>query len=138
LVHEYAVETPTILALRVGRQARAAYVFRLDEWQVAAAREAGLPDSALLALAAISGAAYGPRRDEWVSLTHRVMEAFGKGYRWWYRATSLLEQRGFIQCRRGPGRLPRYRLLQQPSAASYPPMQTDEPGALHACALEGQ
>jgi hypothetical protein len=138
LFHEYAVETPTILALRMGRQARAAYVFRLDEWQLAAAREAGLPDSALLALAAISSAAYGPRRDEWVSLTHRVMEAFGKGYRWWYRATSLLEQRGFIQCRRGPGRLPRYRLLKQPDAASYRLKQLDEPVSLNERAFDGQ
>jgi hypothetical protein len=110
MVREVAVQTPTIIALKTRQQLKATYVFRLAEDQVAGARDAGLPDSALLALAAISGAAYGPRREEWVSLSPRVTEAFGKGYRWWHRATTLLEKRGFIQCERAAGRLPRYRL----------------------------
>lgn len=112
MVREVAVQIPTVQALRARRQVRAAYVFRLVEGQVSAARDAGLPDSALLALAAISGAAYGARGEKWVSLSPRVIEAFGKGYRWWHRATAMLEQAGFLRCERHAGRLPRYRLVR--------------------------
>lgn len=110
MVKEVAFRTPTVQALGERRQTKAAYVFRLAEDQVAAAKMARLPDSALLALAAISGAAYGARGDSWVCLSPRVTDAFGKGYRWWHRATAALEQAGFLRCERHPGRLPRYRL----------------------------
>jgi hypothetical protein len=112
-----AVDTPTLRALTDSRRLKADYVFRLTEHQVKVGREVGLPDSALLALAAISGAAYGDRSQKWVTLPQRTTDAFGRGYKWWHRATSALEQAGLIQCERHPGRLPRYRLLSTESPA---------------------
>jgi hypothetical protein len=120
MVKDVPFQTPTLGALMDRRKAKPAYVFRLAEDQVAAAKMAKLPDSALLALAAISGAAYGSRGDSWVSLPARTTEAFGKGYRWWHRATTHLEQQGFIRCERSAGRLPRYRLVNSQRVTADP------------------
>lgn len=111
MLHEIAVDIPTVQALTESRRLKSAYVFRLTEHQVRVTREFRLPDSALLALAAISGAAYGDRSQTWVTLPQRTTDSFGKGYRWWHRATTTLEQAGLISCERHAGRLPRYRLL---------------------------
>lgn len=109
---EIPVETLTVKRLKAQREVRSPYVFRLTEAQLEAARDAGLPDSALLAMAAIAGAAYGARGETWVSLSSRVIDSYGKGYRWWHRATDRLERAGFLECQRQPGRTPRYRLCK--------------------------
>ena len=98
-----------IKAERLGRQEKW-YVFRLDAVTVMKARDLKLPDSALIALAAIEAAAYGARRNDWVTLPSRTLDAFARGFRWWYRATTKLEAVGLIECQRRSGRLPRYRL----------------------------
>lgn len=109
------IETATIKQLKSLRGPRKdkLYVFRLDAQQVQRARQLNLPDSALLALAAIEAAAYGSRRQAWVTLPHDTVDAFGRGFRWWHRATSKLEQAGLIECQRHVGRLPRYRLKKR-------------------------
>jgi hypothetical protein len=109
---ERPVDTPTLKKLKALRQRRLAqpYVYRLTDEQVLHARRQGLPDSALLALAAISAAAYGARGDDWVTLPARTVDAIGRGYRWWHRATDALQTAGLLECRRHVGRLPRYRL----------------------------
>lgn len=110
-----AVDTKTIQKIKAQRGARMdkLYVFRLEASQVQRARDLDLPDSALIALAAIDAAAYGARRSEWVTLPARTIDAFGRGFRWWHRATSKLEQAGLIECQRHAGRLPRYRLKKR-------------------------
>ena len=109
-------DTPTTARIREQRQARSLYVFRLDEAQVAIARRRGLPDSALLALGAIAGAAYGERGTAWVTIPPRTTACFGRGYRWWLRATNALEKERLIEVERHSGRHPRYRLLATPQA----------------------
>jgi len=106
------VDTPTLKHLKALRQRRMTqtYVYRLTDEQVRRARGDDLPDSALLALAAITAAAYGARRRDWVTLPARTVDAIGRGYRWWHRATSALQAAGLIECERHVGRLPRYRL----------------------------
>jgi hypothetical protein len=110
-----AVDTETIKQLKAERVVRKdkLYVFRLDSVQVQQARQLNLPDSALIALAAIDAAAYGGRRNEWITLPMRTVDAFGRGFRWWHRATSKLEQAGLIECQRHSGKLPRYRLKKR-------------------------
>ena len=56
------------------------YVFRLEARQVQKARELDLPDSALIALAAINAAAFGARRNDWITLPPRTVDAFGRGF----------------------------------------------------------
>ncbi len=109
------IETETLKQLKSMRGTRKdkLYVFRLDALQVQRARKLDLPDSALLALAAIEAAAYGSRRLAWVTVPHDTVDAFGRGFRWWHRATSKLEQAGLIECQRHSGRLPRYRLKKR-------------------------
>ena len=104
------VDTPTVMAIRARQESRRLYVFRLDEAQVTTARGQRLPDSALMALAAISGAAYGARQGDWVTVPPRTMDCYGRSYRWWLRATTALQCAGLIEVRRHPGRQPRYRL----------------------------
>jgi len=109
---EMAVDTTTLQQLKAQRGVRhdKLYVFRLDSAQVQLARERDLPDSALIALAAIEAAAYGGRRNDWITLPTCTLDAFARGFRWWHRATSKLEKVGLIECQRHVGRLPRYRL----------------------------
>lgn len=102
--------TPTVAAILERQRSRRVYVFRLDEAQVAKARSQKLPDSALMALAAVSGASYGSREGEWVTLPPRTMDCYDRSYRWWLRATTALQAAGLIEVRRHPGRQPRYRL----------------------------
>lgn len=101
-----------IKAQRLGRQEKV-YVYRLDAVMVQQARDLNLPDSALIALAAIEAAAYGARRQDWITLPTRTVDAFARGFRWWHRATSKLEEAGLIECQRHSGRLPRYRLKKR-------------------------
>ena len=106
------IQTETIRQIkaeRLGRQEKL-YVFRLDAVMVQRARDLNLPDSALIALAAIEAAAYGTRRNDWITLPPRTVDAFARDFRWWHRATSKLEEAGLIECQRHSGRLPRYRL----------------------------
>ena len=107
------IDTPTIQLLRTeGKERRThRYVFRLTDDQVDAARAQGLPDSSLVALAAITAAAYGERSGLWVTVPARTTDCLSRGYRWWHRATERLEQAGLIECQRHAGRLPRYRLV---------------------------
>jgi hypothetical protein len=111
----HAVDTPTIRVLRASRSERAArqYVFRLTDVQVDVARKMELPDSCLVALAAITAAAYGERSGHWVTLPARTLDCMRRDFRWWHRATTKLEGAGLIQCERHVGRLPRYRLATQ-------------------------
>lgn len=111
MTREVVFDTPMVQALKAKRTSKRGYVFRLTDEQVAAVRRARLPDSALLALSAIAGAAFGSRSEDWVTLPPRTMDAFGRGYRWWHTATSKLEVAGLIECRRHVGRAPRYRLV---------------------------
>lgn len=114
-MQERPVDTPTIKVLRASKKERAvrAYVFRLTDEQFAVARVQGLPDSSLIALAAITAAAYGERSGQWVTLPVRTVDCMRRGFRWWHRATAKLEQAGLIECERHAGRLPRYRLARQ-------------------------
>lgn len=114
-IQEMAIQTETLKKIRAQRLARREkqYVFRLDAQQVQRARELDLPDSALIALAAIDAAAYGSRRNDWVTLPTKTIDAFARGFRWWHRATTKLEQTGLIECQRHSGRLPRYRLKKR-------------------------
>ena len=114
-IQEMAIQTETLKRLRAQRSMRRdkLYVFRLDAQQVQRARELDLPDSALIALAAIDAAAYGHRRNDWVTLPSQTVDAFARGFRWWHRATTKLEQAGLIECQRHSGRLPRYRLKKR-------------------------
>ena len=108
------VETETTRALKAKRKAMETstyYAFHLTAEQVAAMRDRGLPDSAVLAFAAIVGAAYGVRTGEWVALQGRTLDCFRRDYRWWARATTLLEGAGLLECQRHTGRMPRYRLV---------------------------
>lgn len=109
------IDTETLRQLKAQRTVRKdkQYVFRMEASQVQKARELDLPDSALIALAAIDAAAYGARHSDWVTLPARTIDAFGRGFRWWHRATSKLEQAGLIECQRHAGRLPRYRLKKR-------------------------
>jgi len=110
---ETRVDTPTTAALRgkaEGRKAKG-YMFTLTEDQMHAAKAKRVPGSALLALAAINGAAYGARQTEWVMLSRRTLDCFPHDYRWRHRATAVLEVAGLVECQRHPGRMPRYRLL---------------------------
>lgn len=79
------IDTETLRQLKAQRTVRKdkLYVFRLEASQVQRARDLDLPDSALIALAAIDAAAYGARRSEWVTLPARTIDAFGRGFRWW-------------------------------------------------------
>ena len=106
------IDTETLRQLKAKRPVRKdkQYVFRLEASQVQRARELDLPDSALIALAAIDAAAFGMRRNDWVTLPPCTVDAFGRGFRWWHSATSKLEEAGLIECQRHAGRLPRYRL----------------------------
>jgi hypothetical protein len=52
----------------------------------------------------------GVRRNDWITLPPRTIDAFARGFRWWHRATSKLEKVGLIDCQRHTGKLPRYRL----------------------------
>ena len=112
LTNGIPIDTETLRQLKAQRPVRKdkQYVFRLEASQVQKARELDLPDSALIALAAIEAAAFGARRNDWVTLPPRTIDAFGRGFRWWHRATSKLEEAGLIECQRHAGRLPRYRL----------------------------
>ena len=112
LTNGMPIDTETLRQLKAQRTVRKykQYVFRLEASQVQRARELDLPDSALIALAAIDAAAYGARRNDWITLPPRTVDAFGRGFRWWHRATSKLEEAGLIECQRHAGRLPRYRL----------------------------
>lgn len=114
------IDTETLRQLKAKRPVRKdkQYVFRLEASQVQRARELDLPDSALIALAAIDAAAFGMRRNDWVTLPPRTVDAFGRGFRWWHRATSKLEEAGLIECQRHAGRLPRYRLKKVGPGAS--------------------
>ena len=109
------IDTETLRQLKAQRTVRKdkQYVFRLEASQVQKARELDLPDSALIALAAIDAAAYGARHSDLVTLPARTIDAFARGFRWWHRATSKLEQAGLIECQRHTGRLPRYRLKKR-------------------------
>lgn len=91
-----------------------------DQQQLAVqhARNLDLPDSALIALAAIDAFAYGARRNDWITLPPRTVDAFGRGFRWWHRATSKLEEAGLIECQPHAVRLPRYRLKKVGPGAS--------------------
>jgi len=109
------VDTPTVMAIRARQESRRLYVFRLDEAQVAAARGQRLPDSAVIALAAISGASYGARQGDWVTVPPRTMDCYGRSYRWWLRATTALQRAGLIEVVRHSGRQPRYRLKVSPA-----------------------
>ena len=114
-IQEMAIQTETLKRIKAQRLVRREkqYVFRLDAQQVQRARELDLPDSALIALAAIDAAAYGSRRSDWVTLPTKTIDAFARGFRWWQRATTKLEQAGLIECQRHSGRLPRYRLKKR-------------------------
>ena len=114
-IQEMAIQTETLKRIKAQRMVRREkqYVFRLDAQQVQRARELDLPDSALIALAAIDAAAYGSRRSDWVTLPTKTIDAFARGFRWWHRATTKLEQAGLIECQRHSGRLPRYRLKKR-------------------------
>ncbi|WP_396430288.1 hypothetical protein [Limnohabitans sp.] len=116
---EMAFDTTTLQQLKAQRGIRQdkLYVFRLDSAQVQRARELNLPDSALIALAAIEAAAYGVRRNDWITLPPRTIDAFARGFRWWHRATSKLEKVGLIECQRHTGKLPRYRLKKAGAGA---------------------
>ena len=109
---ETMFETTATLEIKARQRARPSYVFRLDETQASMARQKGLPDSALIALAAITAAAFGDRSASWVTLSDRTMTCFDRGFRWWHRATSQLVAADLIECQRHPGRLPRYRLKE--------------------------
>ena len=64
---ERRVDTPTTAALRdkAGGRKGSSYVFSLTEKQMHTAIAKAVPGSALLALAAINGAAYEPPRYSW-------------------------------------------------------------------------
>ena len=111
---EKMVDTPTTAELkgkRVGRKANG-YIFTLTEGQMLRAIAKGVPGTALMALAAITGAAYGGRQADWVTLSPRTLACFPHNYRWWHRATTALEVAGLVECKRNPGRMPRYRLAK--------------------------
>lgn len=112
LTNVMPIDTETLRQLKAQRTVRKdkQYVFRLEASQVQRARELDLPDRALIVLAAIDAAAFGARRNDLVTLPPRTVDAFGRGFRWWHRATSKLEEAGLIECQRHAGRLPRYRL----------------------------
>lgn len=114
-IQEMAIQTETLKRLRAQRSMRREklYVYRLNAQQVQRARELDLPNSALIALAAIDAAAYGYRRNDWVTLPTQTVDAFARGFQWWHRATTKLEQAGLIECQRHSGRLTRYRLKKR-------------------------
>ena len=121
-MEEQMVDTPTTLTLKAQQRTQlqpdSHYTFWLNEDQLVALRRHDLPDSAALALAAITGAAYGARKADWIILSPRTMDAYQRGYRWWLRATKALEVAGLIECQRHAGRMPRYRVVVQPKARS--------------------
>ena len=125
-----AVDTPTIEALRASKTDRAMrqYVFRLTDTQVGAVRALGLPDSSLVALAAIAAASYGERCGQWVTLPARTVDCVQRGFRWWHRATSHLERAGLIESQRHVGRLPRYRLVAKQATQGGPVRSSQEAG----------
>ena len=106
-------DTPVTESIKDNHKAKPLYVFRLDEEQVSNVRQLKLPDSALVAYAAITAAAYGDRANSWVTLSPRTMDSVGRGFRWWHNATSALERVGLIEVQRHPGRLPRYKLKRR-------------------------
>ncbi len=110
---ETPAQTPTLAALRARATARGAkeYWFFLTSGDVQAS--AALGDAAVLAYALIRAAAWGPRANDWVKLTHRAADCMARGYRWWHGATSRLERAGLIEVQRQRGREPRYRLVQR-------------------------
>lgn len=116
------IETTTTSELKASRRARRSrtYMFMLTEDQMLAAAGKKLPAAAFLALAAISGAAFGCRKAQWVTLSARTQACLPHDYRWWHRATTALCRAGLVECQRHPGRLPRYRLLCDAHGAGRP------------------
>ena len=101
-------ETPVSPRERTKAKARRPYRFHLNDEELAAASQLG--DAPALAYAVIRAAAWGPRESEWVMVVSRASAALGRGYRWWYSATTKLQAAGLLEVQRVRGREARYRV----------------------------
>ena len=108
-IEEVLVETPTTSRLKA--KPKAEYGFSLREGEIRRFRDKGLPPSALLAFAAIKGAIKASG-EEWAALSHRTLDIFDFPTVWWRLNVRRLEDAGFIECDRQPGKLRRYRLVK--------------------------
>lgn len=108
-IREVRVDTPTLAGRRAAlEQRRTRYRFVLDSEALTAA--AVLGDAAVLAYAAIRGAAFGSRHSGWVTISRVTRDLLCRDYKWWYRTTQTLVDAGLVQVSRQRGQLPRYRI----------------------------
>lgn len=105
-------DTPTIIERkRVLAERTAKYSFVIDGETLS--KVSAIGDAAVIAYAAISGAAFGDRRNDWVTVGRVARELIDRDYKWWYRATEALVEAKLVEVQRRRGQLPRFRLTRQ-------------------------
>ena len=114
-IAEARLDTQTVMDLKSLR-GRREYLFVITESELQQLRSEGVPPAAILTYMAIRGAVRASGA-EWAAISVRTRQAFDFPAEWWRLNVRRLEQAGFIECDRKPGKSRRYRLTGASAAA---------------------